>query len=104
MVFLSLRTAKGVEYICYGVTKVGIIRLTEAMAVDLGQHGIRCNSIRPGYMNSDHRFGSEATRRFKSAAFTGTDFLYVGISAVPDSSVSPLQCPFQISRIDDRIS
>ena len=31
------------------------------------------------------------------------DFLHLRISAVPDSSVTPLQCPFQIFRIDDRI-
>jgi NAD(P)-dependent dehydrogenase (short-subunit alcohol dehydrogenase family) len=26
------------------------------MAVDLGEHGIRCNAIMPGYMDTDHVF------------------------------------------------
>lgn len=44
---------------CYGVAKMGIIRMTQTMAVDLGEHGIRCNAILPGYMDSDHPFGEE---------------------------------------------
>jgi NAD(P)-dependent dehydrogenase (short-subunit alcohol dehydrogenase family) len=36
----------------YGVSKAAIIRLTESMAVDLGGTGIRCNSIAPGYINT----------------------------------------------------
>jgi len=45
---------------CYGVAKMGIIRMTQTMAVDLGEHGIRCNAIQPGYMDTDHPFGEEA--------------------------------------------
>ena len=48
---------------CYGVAKVGIIRMTQTMAVDLGPHDIRCNAIQPGYMDTDHAFGSEAPLR-----------------------------------------
>ena len=44
----------------YGVAKAGILRLTESMALDLGQYGIRCNAVMPGYMNTDHVFGTEA--------------------------------------------
>lgn len=44
----------------YGVVKAGILRLTESMALDLGRYGIRCNAIMPGYMNTDHVFGTEA--------------------------------------------
>jgi 3-oxoacyl-[acyl-carrier protein] reductase len=44
----------------YGVAKAGVLRLTESMARDLGQYGIRCNAIQPGYMNTDHVFGTEA--------------------------------------------
>lgn len=44
----------------YGVAKAGILRLTESMAVDLGQYGIRCNAVLPGYMNTDHVFGTDA--------------------------------------------
>ncbi len=36
----------------YGVVKAGIMRLTESMAYELGQHGIRVNAIAPGYIDS----------------------------------------------------
>ena len=42
----------------YGVAKAGVLRLTESMAVDLGEHGIRCNAILPGHMNTDHVFNT----------------------------------------------
>lgn len=44
----------------YGVAKAGILRLTESMALDLGQYGIRCNAVMPGYMDTNHVFGTEA--------------------------------------------
>ena len=44
----------------YGVVKAGVLRLTESKALDLGAHGIRCNAIMPGYMNTDHVFGTSA--------------------------------------------
>lgn len=36
----------------YGIVKAGIVRLTESMAYELGQHGIRVNAIAPGYIDS----------------------------------------------------
>ena len=42
------------------MAKAGILRLTESMALDLGQYGIRCNAVMPGYMNTGHIFGTEA--------------------------------------------
>jgi NAD(P)-dependent dehydrogenase (short-subunit alcohol dehydrogenase family) len=42
---------------CYGVAKAGILRMTQTMAVDLGPHGIRCNAIQPGYVDTDHEYG-----------------------------------------------
>ena len=44
----------------YGVAKAGILRLTKSMAVDLGQHGIRCNAVLPGHMNTAHVLGTPA--------------------------------------------
>ena len=38
----------------YGATKAGVLRLTQSMAVDLGEYGIRCNAILPGHMDTDH--------------------------------------------------
>ena len=43
----------------YGVAKAGIDRLTEGMAVELAQYGIRCNAVQPGYMDTGHAFGSD---------------------------------------------
>jgi NAD(P)-dependent dehydrogenase (short-subunit alcohol dehydrogenase family) len=37
----------------YCATKAGLHGMTRAMAVDLGADGIRCNSIAPGWINSD---------------------------------------------------
>ena len=42
----------------YGAAKAGVIRLTESMAVDLGEHSIRCNAVLPGYMDTDHVFAT----------------------------------------------
>ena len=42
----------------YGAAKAGVIRLTKSMAVDLGEHGIRCNAVLPGYMDTDHVFAT----------------------------------------------
>ncbi|MEC7868068.1 MAG: SDR family NAD(P)-dependent oxidoreductase [Candidatus Poribacteria bacterium] len=44
----------------YGAAKAGVIRLTESMAVDLGEHGIRCNAILPGHMDTTHVLGTTA--------------------------------------------
>ena len=42
----------------YGAAKAGVLRLTQSMAVDLGEQGIRCNAILPGHMNTDHVFNT----------------------------------------------
>jgi len=36
----------------YGIAKAGIFRLTQSMAYELGEHGIRVNAIAPGYIDS----------------------------------------------------
>ncbi len=36
----------------YGICKAGIARLTESLAYELGQHGIRVNAVAPGYIDS----------------------------------------------------
>ena len=36
----------------YGAAKAGVLRLTESMAVDLGEHSIRCNAILPGRIHT----------------------------------------------------
>jgi NAD(P)-dependent dehydrogenase (short-subunit alcohol dehydrogenase family) len=37
----------------YSATKGGIHAMTRALAVDLGEHGVRCNAIAPGWITSD---------------------------------------------------
>lgn len=36
----------------YGIAKAGVVRMTQSMALDLADHGIRCNAIAPGYIDS----------------------------------------------------
>jgi len=40
------------------VAKAGIVRLVQSAALDLSGHGIRCNAILPGYMDTGHAFGT----------------------------------------------
>lgn len=37
----------------YSASKAGLHGLTRALAVDLGQYGIRCNTIAPGWIDTD---------------------------------------------------
>lgn len=38
--------------VAYGTSKAGLIHLTRQMAVELAEHGIRCNSVAPGPVNT----------------------------------------------------
>ena len=46
------------EDCAYGVAKAAILRLTRSMATELGVHGIRANAVLPGFMDTDHEFGT----------------------------------------------
>ena len=67
----------------YGSAKAGVIRMTESMAVDLGEHGIRCNAIMPGYMDTDHLFGTEPPP-FGSIAERLNDFIPMRRPGTPE--------------------
>jgi NAD(P)-dependent dehydrogenase (short-subunit alcohol dehydrogenase family) len=46
----------------YGTAKAGILRLTQSIANDLGEYGIRCNAVLPGHMNTNHVFDTPAPK------------------------------------------
>jgi len=48
---LGLRVIGGVSAYC--ASKAGLIHLTKAMALELGPHGVRVNTLAPGYMETD---------------------------------------------------
>jgi NAD(P)-dependent dehydrogenase (short-subunit alcohol dehydrogenase family) len=48
---LGLRVAKGLP--AYVASKAGLIRLTEALALELAPHRIRVNAIAPGYIETE---------------------------------------------------
>jgi NAD(P)-dependent dehydrogenase (short-subunit alcohol dehydrogenase family) len=61
----------------YGVAKEAVIRLTRSMSVELGRYGIRANAVLPGYMDTDHVFGTappsaEVTDEHPKQRFTPT--------------------------------
>lgn len=57
---------------CYAASKGAVSSLTRAVAVDLGQHGIRCNAIIPGYVETP--LTSKIASRLADAAPTGQTF------------------------------
>lgn len=48
---LGHRVAGGV--VSYAASKAGVVRLTEALALEWARHGIRVNSLCPGYIETD---------------------------------------------------
>lgn len=41
------------QHSAYAASKAGLHAMTRALAVDLGQQGVRCNAIAPGWIESD---------------------------------------------------
>lgn len=58
----------------YGVSKAGLVSMTETMALELGGDGILVNAIAPGYIKTelnDKFLESEAGRRIRTRVATG---------------------------------
>ncbi len=51
----------------YGVTKAAIVRMMMSAALDLADHGIRCNAIAPGYIDSRVLPPEQESERGKSS-------------------------------------
>lgn len=49
---LGMRAIPNVPFSVYGVTKAGIIMLTKSIALEYGQHSIRCNCVAPSTIRS----------------------------------------------------
>jgi len=48
----GIRTPKGIAYVAYNASKGGVNSLTQAVASQYADKGIRCNAILPGLMNT----------------------------------------------------
>lgn len=46
------------RYLVYGVAKAGMIQIARSIAVDYGPHGIRCNTVLPGTMDTPLTHGT----------------------------------------------
>lgn len=64
----------------YDVTKGAVDAMTRAMAIDLGEHGIRVNAIGPGVTHT-HRSGSDLDSEWNRAAATRIPIRRVGTVA-----------------------
>ncbi len=53
----------------YCTSKAGVVMLTRAMALELGQHGIRVNAVLPGYIDVEEG-GAHLDEAYKAAART----------------------------------
>ena len=42
----------GIPYVAYAASKAAILQLTQTIAIEHARHGIRCNAILPGLMNT----------------------------------------------------
>lgn len=56
-VILNVSSVNGIAYFgneAYSAAKAGLINLTKSIAVQFGEHGIRCNAVAPGTVATAH--------------------------------------------------
>lgn len=49
---VAARTFTGAHHVAYAVTKAAILRMTEAIAMEVAHRGIRCNAVIPGLIHT----------------------------------------------------
>lgn len=54
----------------YSASKAGVVLLTKAMALELGEHGIRANAVLPGFIDVDEG-GAPLSQNYKNRARAG---------------------------------
>lgn len=72
------------NYSAYSVSKTGIVRLTENMAIELKEYGIDVNAVAPGFVVT--RLHQETIKAGKKA---GEDFLKKTLEQIDKGGVSP---------------
>jgi NAD(P)-dependent dehydrogenase (short-subunit alcohol dehydrogenase family) len=79
----------------YGATKGAVVSMCRAMAVELGRHKIRVNSICPGWIRSEMTAGSQAWDKFNEKVISrvpiggwgdGEDFAGIAVYLASDAS------------------
>jgi len=79
----------------YGATKGAVVSMCRAMAVELGRHKIRVNSICPGWIRSEMTAGSQAWDKFNEKVISrvpiggwgdGEDFSGIAVYLASDAS------------------
>jgi NAD(P)-dependent dehydrogenase (short-subunit alcohol dehydrogenase family) len=64
----SLASTAGAHQICYEVSKAGVNRLTQSVALSNAKYGVRCNAILPGLMDTPMAIAGIAAATGRSEA------------------------------------
>jgi NAD(P)-dependent dehydrogenase (short-subunit alcohol dehydrogenase family) len=70
------------DSVAYATTKAGLLGLTRSVAIDYGRHGVRCNALSPGTINTE--FFTDYARRNPEKAGGLVDRNFAGRLGEPD--------------------
>lgn len=79
----------------YGASKAGLISMTKAIAVEHARHGVRCNAVLPGWIETEMTQGAFGYQKFVDNVFkrvptrrwgTGADFGGIAVYLASDAS------------------